>query len=117
MGTELNPPRHGHGKLRPSQAPRCSFAGASSWASWHPSPSAWTSACRSRCCRLDRNGGFEPYALNLASASTPVQAAGSQDRAAEAVMIRQQAVLEQGRLDITAMLGEAALCQAVGGGP
>jgi transcriptional regulator with XRE-family HTH domain len=56
----------------------------------------------------------EPYALDLASAD-PGLPAGSQHRAAEAVMIRQQAILDQGRLDITAVLGEAALRQAVGG--
>ena len=56
----------------------------------------------------------EPYALDLASAD-PGLPAGSQHRAAEAVMIRQQAVLGQGRLDITVVLGEAALHQAVGG--
>jgi transcriptional regulator with XRE-family HTH domain len=54
------------------------------------------------------------YALDLASAD-PGLPAGSQDRAAEAVMIRQQHVLGQGGLEVTAVLGQAALCQAVGG--
>ena len=54
------------------------------------------------------------YALDMAGAD-PDLAAGSQQRAAEAVMTRQQAVLDQGRLEITAVLGEAALYQAVGG--
>jgi transcriptional regulator with XRE-family HTH domain len=56
----------------------------------------------------------EPYALGLASAD-PGLPAGSQHRAAEAVVIRQQAILDQGRLEVTAVLGEAALRQAVGG--
>jgi len=56
----------------------------------------------------------EPYALDLASAD-PGLPAGSQHRAADAVMIRQQAILDQGRLDVTVVLGEAALHQAVGG--
>jgi transcriptional regulator with XRE-family HTH domain len=54
------------------------------------------------------------YALDLASADLGL-AVGSHYRAAEAVMIRQQSVLGQGRLEVTAVLGEAALCQAVGG--
>jgi transcriptional regulator with XRE-family HTH domain len=56
----------------------------------------------------------QDYALNLASAD-PGLTAGSQDRAAEAVMNRQQAVLGRGGLEVTVVLGEAALCQAVGG--
>ena len=36
-------------------------------------------------------------------------------RPSEVSPIRQQAILDQGRLDITAVLGEAALRQAVGG--
>jgi len=56
----------------------------------------------------------EPYALALASAD-PGLPAGSRRRAAEAIMIRQQALLDQGRLEITVVLGEAALRQAVGG--
>jgi transcriptional regulator with XRE-family HTH domain len=56
----------------------------------------------------------EPYAYALAAADSAL-AAGSQHRAAEAAIIRQQAVLDQGRLEITAVLGEAALYQQVGG--
>ena len=56
----------------------------------------------------------QDYALGLASAD-PGLAAGSRDRAAEAVMIRQQGVLGRGGLEVTVVLGEAALCQAVGG--
>ena len=55
-----------------------------------------------------------PYALDLAAAD-PGLAVGSQQRAAEAVMIRQQAIVDQGRPEITAVLGEAVLRQAVGG--
>jgi transcriptional regulator with XRE-family HTH domain len=56
----------------------------------------------------------QDYALSLASAD-PGLPAGSQDRAAEAVMLRQQAVLGRGGLEIIAVLGQAALGQAVGG--
>jgi hypothetical protein len=44
----------------------------------------------------------------LASADPSLPACGKH-RAAEAVMIRQQAILDKGRLDVTAVLGEAAL--------
>ena len=55
----------------------------------------------------------QAYALDLASAD-PGLADGSRNRAAEVALIRQQAVLDQGRLEITAVLGEAALRQQVG---
>jgi transcriptional regulator with XRE-family HTH domain len=55
----------------------------------------------------------QAYALDLASAD-PGLTDGSRNRAAEVVLIRQQAVLDQGRLEITAVLGEAALHQQVG---
>jgi transcriptional regulator with XRE-family HTH domain len=56
----------------------------------------------------------ESYALGLASADPGLPAVG-QHRVAQAVMIRQQAIFDQGRLEITAVVGEAALRQAVGG--
>jgi transcriptional regulator with XRE-family HTH domain len=56
----------------------------------------------------------QAYALDLASAD-PGLTDASRNRAAEVVLIRQQAVLDQGRLEITAVLGEAALRQQVGG--
>ncbi len=88
----------------------CRPVWAISWPWRRPPPGCWsTSRSRSRpCCRP------RPYALDLAGAD-PGLPGGSQHRAAEAVMIRQQAILDQGRLDITAVLGEAALRQAVGG--
>jgi transcriptional regulator with XRE-family HTH domain len=55
----------------------------------------------------------QTYALDLASAD-PGLTDASRLRAAEVVLIRQQAVLDQGRLEITAVLGEAALRQQVG---
>jgi transcriptional regulator with XRE-family HTH domain len=56
----------------------------------------------------------QDYALSLASAD-PGLPAGSRDRAAEAVMLRQQGVLGRGGLEVTVVLGQAALCQAAGG--
>jgi len=50
----------------------------------------------------------QDYALSLASAD-PGLPAGSQDRAAEAVVIRQQGVLGRGGLEVTVVLGQAAL--------
>lgn len=54
------------------------------------------------------------YAREVASAD-PGLADGTWQRAVEAVMIRQETVLDHGRLQVTAVVGEAALRQQAGG--